>query len=145
MSMDERDALLAKVIMDIHRTKSHSEFNTVPLFALFQVHPINREGSLKTTNERAEIIKRHKEELLGVKIFTREILGKFLPSVSWIKVVQEKEGTYIAFEGNGRLVAMQNVFSPEDDIQVEVEHYVFKDSQQIVEELNRVRAAHNLL
>ena len=62
-----------------------------------------------------------------------------------MKVVEPEPGAYIAFEGNGRLAAMQEVFSPEDGMRVEVEQYHFRNTPKIVRRLNRVRRLNGLL
>jgi len=67
-----------------------------------------------------------------------------MPSVSWIKVVQDRPGGYLAFEGNGRIAAMQVVFTPSDGIEVEVEQYYFRNTRKIVRRLNRVRRLNGL-
>jgi hypothetical protein len=72
-------------------------------------------------------------------------LGRYLPSVSWIKVVRESEDAYLAFEGNGRLAAMQTVFTPADGLLVEAELYRFKNPRKIIRRLNRVRRLNGLL
>jgi hypothetical protein len=87
----------------------------------------------------------HKEELLGHGQISCELLAQYLPSVSWIKVVHEKEGSYLAFEGNGRVAAMQQVFSPEENLAVEVEQYHFRNPRKIIKRLNRVRRLNGLL
>ncbi len=42
----------------------------------------------------------------------------------------------IADEGNGRLAALQEVFSPADGITVEVEEYYFKNPSKILRRIN---------
>ncbi len=143
--MSEADVLLAKVVLDIHRKRSHSHFKTVPLFDLCQIHPINRDNSLQATEKRMTILHEHKDKLLRSATLNHETLNTYLPSVSAIKVVQDEAGKYIAFEGNGRLVALQNVFCHSDTIAVEVEEYCFKDSTKIIRRMNRMRKLHNLL
>jgi len=144
-SMDERDALLAKVVMDIHRKRTHSNFVFVPLFSLHQIHPINRETSLAKTQSRIDILKAKKNALLKIQKLSKEELAKYIPSVSAIKAVQDNETSYIAYEGNGRLVALQAVFSPEDHISIEIEEYFFKNPAKIIRRMNRVRRLHGLL
>lgn len=51
---------------------------------------------------------------------------------------------YLAFEGNGRIAAMQKVFTPSDGIEVEVEQYHFRNTRKIVRRLNRVRRLNGL-
>jgi hypothetical protein len=143
--MSEADILLAKVVLDIHRKRSHSQFKMVPLFDLCQIHPIDRENSLQATEKRMAILIKHKEELLQTCTLDQETLNTYLPSVSAIKVVRNEAGKYIAFEGNSRLVALQNVFSHPDEMKIEVEEYLFKDNTKIVRRMYRVRKLHNLL
>ncbi len=143
-SMDERDILLAKVVMDIHRKRTHSEFIYVPLFSLFQIHPINRDNSLQETQNRANVLQAHKAEILNLQRLSKEKLAQFLPSVSAIKAVREN-AIFIAYEGNGRLVALQEVFSPDDNIHIEIEEYCFANPEKILRRMNRVRQLHNLI
>ncbi len=142
--MSEADILLAKVVLDIHRKRAASECITVPLFALRQIHPINRENSLLATEKRMAVLREHREKLLQLGTLSRASLHSYLPSVSAIKVVRDDSGGYIAFEGNGRLVALQQVFCPADKLKIEVEEYLFTDSAKIIRRMNRIRALHNL-
>lgn len=143
--MDAKDLLLAKVILDIHRKRTHTEFLSVPLFHIKQIHLIDREASLRTTRERADVLTEHREKIIEKKEVTNEFLREYLPSVSAIKVVKESDTSYIAYEGNGRLVAMQQVFEPGDGISVEVELYHFKNMKKILRRVNRVRKMNGLL
>ncbi|MEN8257185.1 MAG: hypothetical protein ABFS09_04920 [Thermodesulfobacteriota bacterium] len=143
--MSEADVLLGKVVLDIHRKRSHSHFKTVPLFDLCQIHPIDRENSRQAAEKRIAILTEHKEELLQTGSLNQETLNTYLPSVSAIKAVQNEAGKYIAFEGNGRLVALQNVFSQADKMTIEVEEYLFKNNTKIVRRMDRIRMLHNLL
>ena len=87
----------------------------------------------------------HKEELIQQKNLTQGILNQYLPSVSGIKVVKESDQSYIAYEGNGRLVALQKVFEPADNLSIEVEEYYFKDYKKILRRINRVRKLNKLI
>ncbi len=62
--LETKDALLAKVVLDIHRKRTHSEFISVPLFALKQIHAIDRENAVAATNQRVDKLERAKQELL---------------------------------------------------------------------------------
>jgi len=77
--------------------------------------------------------------ILQKKNITRGVLGEYLPSVSWIKVVKEPDDSYISYEGNGRLAALQHVFSPSDGMSVEVEEYYFKNPKKILRRMSRIR------
>lgn len=142
--LSAKDALLAKVILDIHRKRTHSEYVFVPLFSLKPIHAIDRENALRTTSKRAEKLQMFKEELLAKHQITREVLAQYLPSISSIKVVQESSKSFIAYEGNGRLVALQKVFEPVDDIMIEVEEYYFRNPKKILRRMNRVQRLNGL-
>jgi len=143
--LNVKDVLLAKVILDIHRKKTHSEFRMIPLSSIKRIHAIDRENSLESTRKRTESILKIKDLIFLNRCITRQILAEYLPSISWIKVVKENDCSFIAYEGNGRLMAMQNVFLPSDDIMVEVEEYHFKNSKNIIRRMNRVRRLNGLL
>lgn len=143
--MEPKDAMLGKVVIDIHKKKKKSEFIIVPLSSIKQLHAIDRENAIQATEKRAKVLRDNKETLLKTKKMTREVLSEYLKSVSWIKVVKENDNSYIAYEGNGRLVAMNKVFSPEDKIMVEVEEYIVNNYPKILRRMNRVRRMNGLL
>ncbi len=142
--MDEKDLLLSKVVLDIHRKRSHKTVEIVPLFHLLPIHPINREGSLTSTSQRIKILHDKQEELLTKKILTNEVLKECIPSISAIKAVRLSDDEIVAYEGNGRLAAMQEVFSSGDNISVEVEIYHFKRPRSIHRRIKRLRRLHKL-
>ncbi|WP_428242933.1 hypothetical protein [Gynuella sp.] len=142
--LNKKDALLAKAVLDIHRKRTHSSFVQIPLFSIQQIHVIDRENAIAETQKRIQILQAARHELMQDKIFTRERLASYLPSVSGIKVVKQPDNQYIAYEGNGRLVALQSVFSATDQIYVEVEEYHFKNPQKILRRMNRVRRLNGL-
>ncbi len=87
--LDLKDAVMAKVILKIHRTRTHKEVVFVPLHHVVQLHKLERENSMAATQARVDTLIEHKEALLSDPIFTRERLMEFLPSVSGFKVVQQ--------------------------------------------------------
>lgn len=142
--MDEKDVLLAKVVMDIHRKRSHTTFEHVPLFQLCPIHPIDREGSIAALEKRITILGKSRDELVAERILTADILEKYIPSVSAIKAVKTANDSYVTFEGNGRLASMQKVFMPEDEMEVEIELYHFSNVAKMIRRVERVRGLHNL-
>ena len=142
--LEAKDALLAKTIIDIHRKRTHSDFVIVPLFSLKQIHAIDHENAITATKNRVISLKKNKVMLLEKKTLTRDNLSEYLPSISAIKVVKQSDDYYIAFEGNGRLVAMQEVFDASDDISIEVEEYFFKNPANILSRMDRVRRLNSL-
>jgi len=142
--LDVKDAVMAKAILDIHRTRTHKRLVSVPLFALRPIHTLDRENAAAATQRRIEALAAERERLLGLRTLTCETLAQVLPSVSWIKVVEKAPGTFLAFEGNGRIAAMQAVFSRADGMLVEVEQYLFRNPAKIVRRLDRVRRLNGL-
>ncbi len=140
-----KDALLAKVVLDIHRKKIGTKFIIVPLHKIYPIHVIDRPNALESLQKRINMLRTHKLDLLEKKVLTREILAKYLPSVSWIKSVADGSGNYISFEGNGRLFALKEVFSEDDQIQLEIEEYSFKSYKKIWRRMHRVRKLNNIV
>lgn len=142
--LEKKDVLLAKTVLDIHRKRTHSSFVFAPLFSVKQIHAIDRENAIKSTEKRVDILLQSKEKLLQHKNITKEILNQYLPSVSGIKTVKDTDESYIAYEGNGRLVALQKVFTPSDEMYIEVEEYHFKNPKKILRRIKRVRKYNGL-
>lgn len=143
--MDVKDAVLAKVVLDIHRKRTHTECISVPLFSVYPVHALDRPNALAETERRARKLASVKPLLADKKDLTRSVLMEYLPSISGIKVVRENSHSFISFEGNGRLAALQSVFSDGDQITIEVEEYHFRNSTKILRRMNRVRRLNGLL
>lgn len=141
--MDYKDAYLAKVVLDIHRKRSGKRTTRVPLARLEPIHRIDRENAMRATRARVDALRPHRDALLATRLLDGEALQAILPSVSCIKVVKDGE-RWLAFEGNGRLYAMREVFAPEDGMQVEVEEYLFDDARSIRRRMQRVRALNRL-
>lgn len=141
--MDYKDAYMAKVVLDIHRKRRDKRIVLVPLAKLDPIHRIDRESALRTTAERAAALRAHRETLLASKRLDGAALQAIIPSVSQIKVVADGD-RWLAFEGNGRLYAMREVFAAEDGMRVEVEEYRFDDDRSIRRRLHRLRRYNRL-
>ncbi len=142
-ALDHKDAYMAKVIMDIHRKRTGKRLVRLPLAQLDPIHRIDRESALRTAQQRAEALRAHRDILLTTKLLDSDALQAIIPSVSQIKVVQDSN-RWLAFEGNGRLYAMHEVFSADDGMQVEVEEYLFHDPRSLQRRLKRVRKLNRL-
>ena len=112
--LDVLEIVLAKVILDIHRKRLRKDLGMVPLFHLKPIHRLDRETAIQATERRVEMLRSERDALLAAREITCKMLAEVLPSVSWIKVVQEGPESYLAFEGNGRLAALQRVFNAAD-------------------------------
>lgn len=142
--LELKDLVMAKTILDIHRKRSSKAVVRLSLFALFPIHVIDRAEAIEALQERIAALEPHRAAFLASGQLTCEDLARVLPSVSWIKVVEDTPGTYLAFEGNGRIAALQAVFTPEDELAVEVELYHFKNPAKIRRRLQRVRRLNGL-
>ena len=143
--MGVNDVYMAKVILDIHRKRTHKTREMVPLHSLHPIHPLDREETKIATAKRAETLRANKTNILAEKQMTFDRLNEYLPSISWIKVVQDTPESYLAYEGNGRLGALHEVFTREDNIAIEVELYHFRNPKKIVRRLNRLRRMNGAL
>lgn len=143
--MDEKDALLAKLVMDIHRKRTSSSLFMVDLFALYPVHPIDRDNAMAATQKRIVALEQNKEHILRQKELSSEVLMRYIPSVSAIKCVRTIEGELVTFEGNGRLYALQHVFEKSDGLKVAVEEYFFRNTKKLSRRINRIRMLHGFL
>lgn len=142
-ALDHKDAYMAKVIMDIHRKRTGKRLARVALAQLEPIHRIDRESALRTMHERAEALRAHRDTLLTTTLLDSEALQAIIPSVSQIKVVRDGN-RWLAFEGNGRLYAMHDVFSAGDGMRIEVEEYLFDDPRSLQRRLRRVRRLNRL-
>ena len=145
------DALLAKIVIDIKREATGHEFVSVPLYSLASIHPINRDTAVEKVNLRIKAIEEHKESLISARHITNEALKEIMPSVSPIQVIRFEDG-YIAFEGNGRLVALQSALRGDrgiggDGFTVEVEEYKIPADSKIPADIIKLQemfdALHN--
>jgi hypothetical protein len=142
--LDLKDLLMAKVILDIHRTRTHKEFVFLPLGHLKPIHRLDRPNAIRATEARVEALRPHLERLVATGRLTCDDLAEILPSVSWIKAVRENDESYLTYEGNGRLAALHGVFGKDADLEVEVELYHFRKAKKIVRRLNRLRRLNGL-
>ena len=143
--LDLKDVLMAKVILDIHRKRLRKELIFVSLGHLWPIHKLDRPNAMQSTEARIEALLPYRERLHAAGRVTCNDLAEVVPSVSWIKVVEENHQSFLAFEGNGRLAALQGVFGPDAGLEVEVELYHFRNSKKIVRRLNRLRRLNGLL
>ena len=143
--LDLKDVLMAKAILDIHRTRLRKDFQFIPLGHLKSIHTLDRPNAIQSTEARIEALLPHRGRLRAAGRVTCADLAEVVPSVSWIKVVEEKHRFFLAYEGNGRLAALHGVFGPDADLEIEVEVYHFRNSKKIVRRLNRLRKLNGLL
>lgn len=142
--LDHRDAQLVVVVVRIQQQATGKQVVPIPLFQIKLIHPIHRGAAVEKTNQRMQAIIDHKDELLQTKLITQDFLKDKLPSVTWIKAVRDDDGKYIVFEGNGRVAALQEVFTPADQMMLEIEIFDFPPDSDILDQVRQVRTAYNL-
>lgn len=139
-----RDLMLAKVVMDIHRKQISKTVQRVPLAQIYPIHPVDRDNALASLNKRIAVLEKNDSLLQAQSCIDFAFLSQFLPSVSWIKVVQVEEDRYVSFEGNGRIEALKKVLS-DTSVPVEVEGYEFDENEKIRRRIQRVQRMNGAL
>lgn len=140
--LEKKDIKLAKLVLLIHNKNKGVTTKLLPLYSIKQVHAIDRENAILATNKRIETLKKVKSKVKDNKI-SKDFMAKYLESVSWIKVVKYYD-SYVAFEGNGRIVALKDVFKKSDNIKVEVEVFDVNDNKMIQKKIRKVRLLNKL-
>lgn len=144
--LSHKDAALAYAVALIGQKVSVREVRAVPLYNLKPIHPITRPSTKEKMAERIKTIAGQRQEILEQNggVVTQDFLKTFLPSATWIKAVEDADGTYITFEGNGRVNSLRRVFKPEDKIKIEVEIYRFADPTPILKQVHETRRLYGL-
>ncbi|HXH29667.1 MAG TPA: hypothetical protein VNJ01_02530 [Bacteriovoracaceae bacterium] len=121
-SLDRSAPLATSLRLLIMATTYKKESIVVPLKSLFEIHPISRGAAIEKLNDRITSLR--KIPIPAGKIsLTSDLINEFMPSKNLIRVIQADNGEYVVFDGNGRLVAMREVFGMHPDVEVEVEIY----------------------
>ncbi len=139
VDLGPKDALLAKLVLDIHRQRSHTTEQMVDLHRLEPVHALDRPEVIAKVADRCRALRAVEQDLRRRRQLSRQDLMQVLPSVSGFKTVAADDGNCITFEGNGRLAALHQVFGPEHAMQVEVEVYHFAQPHQILRRARQVQ------
>ena len=117
--MDHRDLYAAKVITEIQARKHSETTRVLPIEDILYFHPINRESALEKVREREQVIRQYESELREQGVLTKEWMREHLSSLTYCKVVPYGD-KFVAYEGNGRLMAIRNVIP--EGIGIEVDY-----------------------
>lgn len=134
-NLGNKDLQLSKLVARIHRLRSEVVSIQVPLKELYPIHAIDRDTAQQRVDERARALKKVQNEWQEKTIITNDLMMEVIPSVSAIKVILIASGKYIAFEGNGRLYALKDVF---EDLTIEVDLYQLAKDNTISRRVQRV-------
>lgn len=135
-SLSQSDALLAKIVLKIKQEAQNREFRKVDLNSVKLIHPIKRESAIEKLNERIDSVNKNKEKISANKFITNKALIEIMPSVSPVQVIPYK-GDFLAFEGNGRVLALQKVFK--ENILIEVEVFSIPENSTIYSDLETLK------
>jgi len=135
----------SKETLRIYRKRTHKTVKMIPLKHLKYIHSLNRENARIVLAQRIKDLENNKKELLINNEIKMDALTKYIPSISYIKVVEANSLNYLAFEGNGRIAALREVFGDSEEILVEVEQYHFRNKKDIIRKLNRLRKLNGLI
>lgn len=143
--LDYKDAVLAQANLRIYTRCINKTTERVPLKYLKYVHPLDRDNSKAVLGQRVEALEMHKEQILEDGVISMDKLIDVIPSISHIKVVEANGKNFIAFEGNGRIAALKEVFGDREDLLVEVQQYHFRNKRPIIRKLNQLRKLNGLI
>ena len=141
-ALDWKDAELARIVLAIHRRRRRVEWRLVPLAAIAPIHPINRPTALASAQARAERIRPLADSIKATGRIDRNCLDAVLPSVSAIKLVESSPGSFVSWEGNGRLAAIREVFADTPELVIECELHDVRHSARLLRRITRLRSAH---
>lgn len=122
----------------LHYRRSHSV--SVPLYNVAVLHKISHKRARRTLERRTALLRERRNALLEQRVLDDASLDGVLSSLSAIMVVRESETSFIAIEGNGRLLALRGVFGPDDAIMIEVKLCDFRRPAHVLGLVRRTRA-----
>jgi len=134
-NLGNKDFQLSKLVARIHRTRNEVVNIQVAISQIQPIHKIDRDTAVLRLNERIDALKPCRAAWLKEPFISNDLLHEVLPSVSAIKVIEIDHGQYVAFEGNGRLYAIKEVF---DQLDVEVDLYVLEKDSKISRRVVRI-------
>lgn len=143
-NLGNKDLQLSKLVARIHRKRSRVVRIQAGIDQIQPLHAIDRDTALQRLNERVEALKLVQEEWLQESYISNSLLNQVLPSVSAIKVIRvdEVHDQYVAFEGNGRLYALKQLFN---QLEIEIDLYEIEQDKTITRRVKRVLQLNKLL
>jgi hypothetical protein len=127
------------------QTSKANSFAYVDLSDLHPLHPTdNRENTVEAIAKRAAVIEERRDALLEKKRISKEMIAELMPSATYIRVIPRAKGGFVTFEGNGRVAALNAVFSSSDDIRIEVDVYHPKRQRKIERMVKKLHKMHGM-
>jgi len=143
--MNHKDALMAHIVVDIMQNSKKHGFKYCKLHSLDPIHPVdNRKNTIRATQERVNKLKPYRNKLLKRRKLSKEDLSKYLPSATYARAIPTSEGRHFTFEGNGRIAALKQIFTPQDNIEIELDVYYPRHGRKVRRNIKKLRAMHGM-
>jgi len=141
LSLKDANTYVAVTSIYVHTRRTEKRF--VPLDTIKPLHPMERCAAVKMVENRSERLERHKERLIGTGRLDCATQDELMPSVTPINVIVDSDDDkLIAFEGNGRLEAINRVFHASMNLLVEVMVYHPSNLEICLRRLRAIRASY---
>lgn len=117
----------------------------VPLRQLKPIHPITRGAALEKLDKRTKALQTLPQAADAHIHLDENTLNSIMPSKNSMRAIRADNGDSVVFDGNGRLVAIQQAFAEkQQDVMVEVEMH-YSNSSLLQKTLKKVRTMRNVL
>jgi hypothetical protein len=136
--------LLIRLNLSIYRHRLKFERASLPFSAIRPLHNFDNPLELEKTHTRARMLVEHREELTRTGIVSTEVLAKYAPSITPIRVIELGQGVYVSYEGNGRLAALRTALHPDEQLAIEVEVAIVKRPEIVLSKIRHYWTRHGL-
>lgn len=136
-------AMTLRALITTRTTHVTHEF--VPLNLLKPIHPITRGAAIEKLEKRTKALQTLKTSEDGHIHLDDNTLNTVMPSKNSMRALHADNGDVVVFDGNGRLVAIQQAFAEkQQNVMVEVEMHHSK-SKLLQATLKKVRTMRKVL
>lgn len=136
-------AVTLRALITARATKVTKEM--VQLKLLKPIHPITRGAALEKLEKRTKALQQLPHSHDGQIRLDETTLNTIMPSKNSMRAIRSDDGDVVVYDGNGRLVAIQNAFADQQQnvtVEVEMHHSKSKLLQKV---LKKVRSMRNVL
>lgn len=117
----------------------------IPLTLLKPIHPITRGAALEKLEKRTKALQQLPQASDSHVHLDEVTLNTIMPSKNSMRAIRADNGDSVVFDGNGRLVAIQQAFAEKQQyVMVEVEMH-YSNSKLLQKTLKKVRTMRNVL
>jgi hypothetical protein len=144
--LDANDLWTYFTVASLYWHTVRTECRLVPLDTIKLLHPIRtvRSTAIDLLEDRIKVLTAYRRDIIETGRVDRGLQDACMPSVSPINVLAEDTSNYIAFEGNGRLVAIRRVVVGIPGVLVEVVVYYPTNHELCVGRLRHIRTMYGM-